>query len=75
MRVTKNDLVRQIENLAGIMGTELKLSSAYGGYNCIIVESGDNLLWHGHITARALYDNLSAYTRGYLAAKAASHTV
>lgn len=70
MRVTKADLIRQIKNLEDITGTALQYSGAYGGHNCIIAATGDNLLWHGHVTARYLSDNLAAYTRGYLAAKA-----
>lgn len=69
MRVTKEDLRVKVERLSEVTGQQLELSGAYGGYNVVISETGNNLLRHGHIKAKELYNNLECYMAGYFAAK------
>ncbi|UOF77258.1 hypothetical protein [Caudoviricetes sp.] len=73
MRVTKEMLKNKLEHLTRATGLKVELSSAYGGYNVIVSETGRNLLWHDHIKASELMDRLDAFIYGYRAAKGDIH--
>jgi hypothetical protein len=73
MKVTKKMLENKIEYLTRLTGLKVELSCAYGGYNVVVSNTGDNLLWHGHIKASELMDRLDAFIYGYRAAKGDIH--
>ena len=64
MRITKNDLLQNIEYINEHLETNIfELSGAYGGYK-LTTKTGNDVLATGYTTKKDLYFNLISFIRG-----------